>query len=308
MSPKSLIIAGATGYIGSHLAASLRILQHNVYCLTGAKSNPLDVAFLKAAGANVITSHKLIEGINYLPRDADVLIHLIGSVEPKYGDSSKKLHLEPTKEIIHNCQKNNLKNLILISTLNADKDADTEYARNKWAQEELIKQSGLNYIIIRPALVIGRSKGIRDSKLVLKYLKYIQNAPFIPLINNGKNLIQPIFIDDLIQAIIISIDSLTETNLLNMLTLEVGGDTTLTFREFVLKLMQLNKRNKPIFNIKADTALNFISAIKRFSPNTDNLCDQILLASQNNICQNNDLASRFKITPTTLNLAIDTYR
>lgn len=308
MTKKSVLVSGATGYIGSNLVAHLRIQGHNVYALTGAHSNPHDIAFLKATEASIVSNHKLVEGINYLPRDVDVVVHLIGSVEPKYGESSQKLHLEPTEDIIRNCFKNDIKNIILISSLNASLKGSSQYSRSKWQQEELIKNSGLNFLILRPSLVIGRAKGIRDSKLVMKYLNYIKSLPVIPVINNAQNLVQPIYIEDLVNAIELAIDSLTGNLKLDKSILELGGGQVLSFKDLVIKLMNLQNCRKPFFNLDKGKALMFISILNQLSLNSNNIYDQIQLATENNICQVNDLVDTLKLTPQDLDFAVQTYR
>lgn len=85
-------------------------------------------------------------------------------------------------------QKGNIP-IIYISTFAASYKNDP-YAKTKKLAEELLQKSGIPHTIIRPTMIIGEgSKDLEKFKNIIKY-------GIVPLIENGKQQIQPIHIDE----------------------------------------------------------------------------------------------------------------
>ncbi|MFZ8477601.1 NAD-dependent epimerase/dehydratase family protein, partial [Staphylococcus aureus] len=81
--------------------------------------------------------------------------------------------------------------------------------RTKWLAEEEVRRSGIDYVILRPALIIGKTFGRRNSKLVDRYLHLIEKNNSVPLIAGGGNKVQPVFIGDVVAAVVKSLQSAT---------------------------------------------------------------------------------------------------
>ncbi|MGE0266031.1 MAG: SDR family oxidoreductase, partial [Candidatus Obscuribacterales bacterium] len=105
--PITVLVDGATGYLGSHLAASLcRREGFRVRCLVREKANPADIAFLESLPVEVVRAD-----IPPRPEDADKLaaifegvgaiVHLIGSIAPGRNQSFEALHQGITNAMIN---------------------------------------------------------------------------------------------------------------------------------------------------------------------------------------------------------------
>lgn len=169
----NILIDGANGYIGSHLIHALKQLgrnQLNVRCLVKNDANSIEADFLQTIGGQVFRSD-LGRNDNLL-REAfdqvDVACHLIGSIAPRRGETSELLHIEQTKRFVECCLKAKVGKVIMVSACGAAAEAGTDYHRTKWLAEQVIKQSGLPAIILRPSLVVGKTVGQRNSKLMAR--------------------------------------------------------------------------------------------------------------------------------------------
>jgi len=171
--------------------------------------------------------------------------------------------------------------------------------------ENEIRNSGLEFVILRPPLLFGRLVGNRDSKLVSRYREIILNKKVVPLINGGKNKIQPLFIGDLVQAICLSLAA-QQDSVVNQ-TLEVGGPEVMTLRQFVEEFMDVLNVRKAIVALHPGLAnvLAVICESIQTVPTVNR--DQVKLALGDNVCVDNALLTVLKLDLTSVNRAFESY-
>ena len=97
-----------------------------------------------------------------------------------------------TEQIIRFCRKNQVKKLILFSSINVRLKHRGAYAESKIRCEELVRESGIPFGIIRPALVYGKGKNG-----ITSLMSYIRKLPFVPVFGDGHAKEQPIHVNDL---------------------------------------------------------------------------------------------------------------
>jgi len=208
-----ILITGATGFLGEHLArrlladgASVRILARS-----WAKASPL-----MEEGAELIEGeitdddavHRGVEG-------ASVVYHLAGKLyipgvpEEEY----RRTHVEGTRTLLTHCMRQaGLTRLVHCSTtgvfgttgdLPADEDAryapTNAYERTKLEAELLVceaERQGLSAVVVRPGLVYGPG----DLHL-LGFFRTIQRGLFRP-IGRRPVWLHPIYIDDMTEAFV----------------------------------------------------------------------------------------------------------
>jgi nucleoside-diphosphate-sugar epimerase len=100
-----------------------------------------------------------------------------------------------TKNIVEACRKNNAK-LIHVSTVNAIAGIKNAYGRTKELAEEIVVESEIDYVILRCTLIYG--KGSPDMEKIIKSV----SMPIVPMIGSGKNKLQPVYVEDVVDAIL----------------------------------------------------------------------------------------------------------
>ncbi len=305
----TILIDGATGYIGSHLINSLTKTcsdKTNIRCLIRKDAAASDVDSLEESGSSLFRADLNDTGLDTVFSQVDVACHLIGSIAPRKGETAAALHVGQTKRFVQECQKGRIKKIIMISACGADSKAESDYHRTKWQAEQIILGSGIPSVILRPSLVIGRTFGHRNSKLITRLEHLIRTKKLVPLIGGGNNKVQPIFIEDLVNAILCSFDLKNISNN-NDSIIELGGAEVITLRELVQRMMaKLNIERSllalplPIASLAALVA-QLMQEVPLISP------DQVKIAKQDNICHHNGLESLIKRKPTTVDYALDSY-
>jgi nucleoside-diphosphate-sugar epimerase len=309
----TVVVDGATGYVGSHITAALRNLGYKVRCLVRPRSADDDIALLKSTGAQVF------QGLLGAPdsqavlteafRGAGTAVHTIGSVAPKRGETLTDLHIHQTASFIDCCKRNGVERVIMISSLGTRANANAEYHKTKWLAEQVFRESGLSYVILRPALILGRTFGQRNSKLVARYLKLIKEKSTVPLIAGGANIVQPIFIDDVVKSVVETIARPVGDTTVYGQSLNIAGPEQLTMRQFVERLAQEVVGEKRDFKA-VSPGLVAIAAIfcELFQDVPMVSKDQIKLALENNGCSDNALEPVLQIKPTSLANAFASYK
>ncbi len=300
-----VLVDGATGYLGSHLVHKLCLSGYNVRALVHPGARSVDVDFLKQQGAEVFTADLSAPTNSNAFDGCAFVVHLIGSVAPKKGERLEDLHTGQTRNLVAACSAAGVKRIVMITSLGAKQDADNSYHATKWMAENEIRNSGLEYVILRPPLLLGRVVGYRDSKLVKRYREIILGKKVVPLINGGKNKIQPLFIGDLVEAICLSLAA--QSNAVVNQTLEIGGPEVMTLRQFVENFMDALGVHKSIVALHPSLAsvLAVICESVQTVPTVNR--DQVKLALSDNVCADNALLNVLKLDLTPVKSAFESY-
>jgi NADH dehydrogenase len=119
----------------------------------------------------------------------DLLIHAIGLAPGFYReDEYRQLHVEGTKNLLNGVEADKI---IYLSALKAG-EIDHSFFRTKKQAEDIIKDSGMDYTIIRPSTVYGEENKLLD---LMGKLAFTRTFP------NVKLKTQPIHIEDLVEIV-----------------------------------------------------------------------------------------------------------
>lgn len=309
----SILVDGATGFLGSHLVAALLSNGADVRCLvhSGAKKEDIDV--LEKLGAKIIQGNLSDDSsqVSEAFRNVKVAVHLIGSIAPRKGLSHEDLHVGMTRSFVEKAKSAGVESIVMVTALGTRKDAPSSYHSTKYLAEECLRESGIPSVILRPSLLVGRQIGRRDSKLVQRLLTVIATKKAIPLVNGGANKLQPLFIGDMAEATVVCIDKLTDAQYRDSFSkqepIELGGDEVLPMHDFVGKLMNIVHTEKSIIKLPYPVAMA-IAAVAEMLQDVPVLSkDQVKLSMRDNICSANKIEELLGRKPTSLNAALAAY-
>lgn len=222
-----ILITGATGFIGKNLIP----LLNKRYNVTGlAKTN----------GKNII-NHDLTKKIDLT--GFDVVIHLAWS--KNYDENILII-----KNLIYSCKNSKIKKLIVLSSMSSKRKYPDNYGKTKKKIEDLVKNSGINYTILRPSIIYG--SGSTSFSFILNYLK---NLPFVPIIGTGRYAIYPVYIGDVVK----SINNCINNKKTNRKEYDLPGAEKIYFLELINELKKASNIHKP--NIKIPLLLCRIFSI-----------------------------------------------
>ncbi|MFT4079280.1 SDR family oxidoreductase [Rhodomicrobium sp.] len=171
-----VLLIGGGGFIGRHLAAALAEAGHNVEA-PGRAAVDLTVseeACLVAAVAGY-----------------DVAINAAGLLGSRSRNTMEAVTVEGARRVARACIAAQVPRLIHMSALGASTRGDTHYHQTKGRAEEILAESGLDFCILRPSVVIGRG-GASTA-----FFSALAALPLPPRIGPGTWTLQPVHVDDL---------------------------------------------------------------------------------------------------------------
>lgn len=194
----TLLVTGATGFIGSRLAALALSRGYSVRTLTRSDwvtppAVPVDQRYFGSLPEPIP-----IEALH----GVDVVVHCAAHV----GGGERAafaVNVEGTIRLAHLAQQAGVKSFIFLSSQSARPDAISSYGRTKYmAERRLLDDEGdLHVIILRPGLVVGQG----DKGLFGRLSRVVESLPVLPLLGGGRSIVQPIHIDDLCSAVFLCV-------------------------------------------------------------------------------------------------------
>lgn len=186
----NILICGATGFIGRHLAEALAARGHHVLCgVRDARGVPHGVAMDYTRDHSPDT---------WLPRltGVEVVINAVGILRERRGSTFGALHVRAPIALFDACAQAGVRRIVQISALGADDQAQSRYHRSKKQADDHLAALPLDWVVVQPSLVYGR--GGTSAKLFTT----LAALPIIPAPGQGEQRVQPVHLDDLVEAVV----------------------------------------------------------------------------------------------------------
>jgi uncharacterized protein YbjT (DUF2867 family) len=150
-----VLVTGAYGLIGAACLARLHAAGHEVVAagrnLRSARRR-LPYAQWIAADFSTLAS---AEAWQPLLRGVDALVNCVGVLQDGLRDDVQCVQLDGTKALFDGCVRAGVRRVIHISAIGAEPDGPSAFSRSKAAAEAYLKELPLDWVIVRPALVLG---------------------------------------------------------------------------------------------------------------------------------------------------------
>jgi uncharacterized protein YbjT (DUF2867 family) len=183
------------------------------------------------------------------------VIHLAGTLVERPGSTYEEANVETTRGVVEAAKESAVEKLVFVSAIGADEASANRYWRTKGQAEAVVRDSGVSYTVLRVPLLLGR--GTEGAAALRRSLD--RHKAF--LIGGGRNLHQPLLVDDLARAAIAAANPLVARNR----TLDLAGPTTLPDREIVERAARVTGRRIQMRSIPKPLAWAALSIRRRFS-------------------------------------------
>jgi NADH dehydrogenase len=189
-----------------------------------------------------VTSLQDQKGLRAAMKDVKVIYHLASAEGLGRKAPLTDVDIEGTRSLVEVASQSNVKRIIFLSHLGADRASAYPLLKAKAIAEHHIMKSGIPYTIFRSALAFGEGDHFTNG---LAFLLKVSPL-FVMLPENGSTLLQPIWVEDLARVMTWSLD-MTET--INQ-TIKVGGPEYLSFREICEIIMEAIKIKRGYITVK----------------------------------------------------------
>lgn len=228
-----IAITGASGFVGTHLAKALAAEAHTTVPIarsSGVSTDDVDALTGALAGC-------------------DAVAHCAGINRELHPGHYEQLHVKGTENVIAACKANGIKKLVLVSYYNSRPNCGSLYHETKWAAEELVRYSGLEYTILKPGMMYGRG-----DHMLTHISEVLQRMPIFGAVGLQEKPCYPLAIDDFIEITQVAL----LTNRLRNMALPLRGPDAIPLSAAVRKVAK--QLHKPIVVIPIPVAVQFALA------------------------------------------------
>lgn len=234
-----ILLTGATGFIGRHLVKQLIADGYHLRCLLPEDKlnhlpwqNPPEIIVGNLMDEEVL--FRAVTGIH-------TIIHLQSGQWWGRPRELERIELVGTRNLITAARAARVGRIITVSQLGSSSSSAYTLLRIKGMAEELIRSSGLAYSIVRSGIVFGE-----DDAFVNHIAMILRATPFIFLMpGRGEVILHPIYIDDLVAAIVRSLDAIDLVDT----TIDIGGPEYITLDDLIRTVMRVSGTYRVIVSI-----------------------------------------------------------
>jgi NADH dehydrogenase len=203
------------------------------------------------------------------------VVHLVGIIIEKGTAGFESVHVEGTRRVVEAAKQSGIKRFVHMSALGTGENANARYHQTKFAAEQIVRESGLDWTIFRPSIIFGEKDEFLNT-----FAGIARIAPAVPIIGSGKGKLQPIWVEDVCRCFVKALEMQETVGQ----TFEMGGDKAYSVEEILRLLVQsMGKRRMfvhlpvPIARLQA-RLFNFLPGKPPFTE------DQITMLAEDNVC------------------------
>jgi uncharacterized protein YbjT (DUF2867 family) len=267
-------VFGGSGFLGRHV---VRALAKRGYRIRVAVRRPGLAGYLQPMG-RVGQIHAVQANLRYPDsvaaalRDADVAVNLVGLMLQRGRQRFDALMAEGAETVAKAASAIGAP-LVHVSSLSADPNSTSHYARAKAEGEERVRAAQSAAIIARPSVIFGPEDDFFNRFGAMSRL-----SPALPLVGGGHTRMQPVFAGDVAEGVAKAVDG----DLKPGTTYEFGGPDVHTFRELMEFVLATVGRRRLLLPIPFGV-MKVQAAVLQVLPNPPITPDQVELLRHDNV-------------------------
>lgn len=191
-----IAITGGTGFVGRHLARALVQSGHHVVLIArGVDTRDGDIRQLDRATFEPVgtsSAGKLAQAFG----GCDAVAHCAGINRAIGEQTYERVHVQGTQNVVDAAREAGVKKVLLLSFLRARPDCGSPYHESKWAAEEIVRASGLDYTVIKAGMIYGKGDHMLD------HLSHtVHSLPLFATVGISEKPIQPVAVEDIVRIL-----------------------------------------------------------------------------------------------------------
>ena len=200
-----VFVTGGSGFVGSAVLEELVARDYSVNALTNHRKISIGGDRVHSVEGSLFDPATLLAGM----AGCTAVIHLVGIIMEKRskGITFERVHYEGTRNVVDAAKASGIQRYVQMSALGARSNAMSDYHRTKFAAEEYVRASGLEWTIIRPSLIHGpagefmqmEAGWARHRKPPFLFMPYFGRGA---LGLGGAGMLQPVYVKDVARAFV----------------------------------------------------------------------------------------------------------
>ena len=169
-------------------------------------------------------------------RGVHTVVHLAASIRDQPRGSIEELNAVATLRLVRAAERAGVQRFVFFSAMNAHHHSRTRFFRAKALAEEAVEESSLSTTVFRPSIIYAPG----DPWITL--LDRLSRLPAVPISGSGRALYQPVWADDVADAVVSSLSSANSTY-------ELAGPEVLSYNDIVKTVLRAQHRRRRLVHV-----------------------------------------------------------
>ncbi len=239
--PPLVTVFGGSGFVGRHV---VRTLVKRGYRIRVAVRRPDLAGFLLPYGyvgqiSLVQANLRYRQSVDRAVEGASFVVNCVGILFESGRNSFSAVQDFGGRAVAEAARAVDAK-LVHISAIGAEQNSQSSYASSKGRAEAAILSIVPDSVIMRPSIVFGP-----EDSFFNKFAGMAKMFPALPLIGGGKTKFQPVYVEDVAQAVALGVDGVIPGGRVY----ELGGPEILTFREILELVLRTTSRKRALVSL-----------------------------------------------------------
>lgn len=153
----------------------------------------------------------------------EAVVNCVGILQDAPGESTQAIHADAVAALTKACESAGVRRLIHFSAMGVDRETVSAYSSSKRSGEAAVVASKLDWVILRPAPVMGRQA--YGGSAAFRGLAALPALPVLP----GTGPMQVVQLDDVVETVLTFLDPRSPSRI----ALDLAGPDRLSFKDVV---------------------------------------------------------------------------
>ena len=237
---KPILITGASGFMGFHVARALGAAGLPYRALVRSSS---DVAALRALDAELCSGDVTVpETLVTALEGCGAVIHLAGAADIADPAINQQVNVDGTVNVAAACRQAGVERMVFYSTNCAVRKLQDAYGRTKWEAEQALQgyADDLDIRTFRPAMIYGEG-----SVEFTTFVNTVARSPLVPVPGSGEHILRPALVDDVVAATLAAV----QRDGLNGRTYDIIGSSAITLNQLIEQVARLMGKKRRALHI-----------------------------------------------------------
>jgi NADH dehydrogenase len=231
-----IAITGGTGFVGRNIARLLVAGNHELVLI--ARGLDITDQSIRGLASFVPLALDSTAALARVMAGCDAVVHCAGINRELGAQTFRKLHIEGTQHLVEAARQVGARKIVLLSFLRARPNCGCAYHESKWAAEEIVRQSGLDYTVLKCGVLYGQGDHL------LNHLSHaFYTFPLFAFVGFRDKPIRPNAVEDVARIV----TACVVDGALPRKTVAVLGPEELTLREAVRRVAGVVGRKPLMF-------------------------------------------------------------
>lgn len=314
-----ILVVGGTGFVGRHLVRRLLAEGEKVRFLARRPRPAVspEAEFVSGDVTDPSTLPQAMTGVR-------AVIYLATIPKEKGAETFQTVNFEGTKSTLAAAKEAGVRRFVYMGVLGAGPEPRFRYLYSKWQAEEVVRESGLDWTVVRASIIFGEGdefvrKAARTVKNILeatflpldspptlwsRLLAWGRFIPVVPIPGSGQAKFQPIWIEDMARCLF----QIVKNDRFIGQTLAIGGPEYITYKGLVDHARMVFPGPRIKLHIPLPAVAFLATALPALGLKFPATREQIYLLTQDNITDLDSVERVFGFKPARLSEKIEYLR